>query len=137
MAPLTPHSDLVFPKKVPVYSTKLLNISSQLDGEEKVQDLDILLYSLLSQYKFFLYEKRLFPHLKLLHMYPDILPKVQVDKGAIKFVLNGADIMCPGLTSKGARLDQELPKHTPVAVYAEGKEHALAVGYTLLSTNDM
>lgn len=28
----------------------------------------------------------------------------QVDKGAIRFVLSGANIMCPGLTSKGARM---------------------------------
>lgn len=28
----------------------------------------------------------------------------QVDKGAIKFVLSGANIMCPGLTSPGAVL---------------------------------
>ena len=35
---------------------------------------------------------------------PFILPHQQVDKGAIKFVLSGANIMCPGLTSPGARL---------------------------------
>ena len=28
----------------------------------------------------------------------------QVDKGAIRFVLSGANIMCPGLTSKGAKM---------------------------------
>ena len=43
------------------------------------------------------------------HMYlyvtdPFILPHQQVDKGAIKFVLSGANIMCPGLTSPGAKL---------------------------------
>ncbi|CAJ0942306.1 unnamed protein product [Ranitomeya imitator] len=35
---------------------------------------------------------------------PFILPHQQVDKGAIKFVLSGANIMCPGLTSPGAKL---------------------------------
>jgi len=35
---------------------------------------------------------------------PCILPKQQVDRGAIKFVLSGANVMCPGLTSKGAKL---------------------------------
>ena len=29
---------------------------------------------------------------------------MQVDKGAIKFVLSGANIMCPGLTSPGAKM---------------------------------
>ena len=33
---------------------------------------------------------------------PYFLPMEQVDKGAIRFVLSGANIMCPGLTSPGA-----------------------------------
>ena len=39
---------------------------------------------------------------------------MQVDKGAIKFILSGANIMCPGLTSKGARMDTSLPANTVV-----------------------
>lgn len=35
---------------------------------------------------------------------PFLLPHMQVDKGAIGFVLSGANIMCPGLTSPGARM---------------------------------
>ena len=45
---------------------------------------------------------------------PTILPRVQVDKGAIKFILSGANIMCPGLTSKGAKMDTSLPENTIV-----------------------
>lgn len=37
------------------------------------------------------------PTLRLYHKYPVFLPKQQVDKGAIRFVLSGANIMCPGL----------------------------------------
>ena len=43
-----------------------------------------------------------------------LLPQVQVDKGAIKFVLSGANIMCPGLTSPGAKMDTPLPEDTVV-----------------------
>ena len=43
-----------------------------------------------------------------------ILPRLQVDKGAIKFILSGANIMCPGLTSPGARMDVSLPQDTVV-----------------------
>lgn len=140
MPPLTPHLDSLIPKKASLYATKLLNITSNTEDEEPLADLNILLYTLAPQdhgYSFFLYEKKLFPHLRVLHQFPESLPRVQVDKGAIKFVLNGADIMCPGLTSKGGSLDTELPKHSPVAVFAEGMEHPLAVGYTLMSTEDM
>jgi len=45
---------------------------------------------------------------------PDIMKKFQVDRGAIKFVLSGANIMCPGLTSPGGALDDEVEEETPV-----------------------
>lgn len=45
---------------------------------------------------------------------PNLLPRLQVDKGAIKFILSGANIMAPGLTSPGARMDIDLPADTVV-----------------------
>jgi malignant T-cell-amplified sequence len=45
---------------------------------------------------------------------PHMMPQLQVDKGAIPFVLKGADIMCPGLTSAGGRLLPGLPKEAVV-----------------------
>ncbi|KAI8800755.1 PUA-like domain-containing protein [Cladochytrium replicatum] len=84
------------------------------------------------------YDGQFQPHLRILHKYPDMLPRLQVDKGAIKFVLSGANIMCPGLTSPGAKLPEaDVPEGTIVAIYAEGKEHALAIGITKMSTSDM
>jgi PUA domain protein len=77
------------------------------------------------------------PVLRVLHAYPCALPRVTVDKGAIKYIFSGADIMCPGLTSRGGRLDVALPAGAAVAVHAEGKQHALAVGVLALSTEDM
>lgn len=68
---------------------------------------------------------------------PLMMARVRVDKGAIKFVLKGADVMCPGLTSAGGEMSTALPEGAPVAVYAEGKEHALAVGTMRLSTDDV
>lgn len=76
------------------------------------------------------------PTLKLLHKYPFILPMEQVDKGAIRFVLSGANIMCPGLTSPGAIITP-VDKSTIVSIMAEGKQHALAIGLTTLSTDDI
>lgn len=45
---------------------------------------------------------------------PNIMKKLQVDRGAIRFVLAGANIMCPGLTSPGGVLDDEVEAETPV-----------------------
>lgn len=80
------------------------------------------------------------PHLKLLHSYPDALPTVQIDRGAIRFVLSGAALMAPGLTSPGGRLpdaEHALEKGQVVAVMAEGKEHACMVGPLKVGTEEM
>jgi len=64
------------------------------------------------------------------------MPHMQVDRGAVKFVLSGSQIMCPGLTSPGGKMD-EVEESTLVAVMVEGKEHPIAVGVTLMSTEKM
>ncbi len=46
----------------------------------------------------------LIPHLKLVHRFPEAFPTVRIDRGAIRFVLSGATLMAPGLTSQGGRL---------------------------------
>lgn len=97
------------------------------------------------------------PTLRIYHKFPVFLPMLQVDKGAIRFVLSGANIMCPGLTSPGAYMNPvdkgagkllilsfhlvnhlaELRLFTVVAIMAEGKEHCLAIGVTTMSSDDM
>lgn len=79
--------------------------------------------------------KCFFAHLFLVPI--DILTRVQVDSGAIKFILQGADIMSPGLTSAGGSLPDNLTKGQIVLVYAEGKEHALCIGRMLLSSEEV
>ncbi|RKF60354.1 Translation machinery-associated protein 20 [Erysiphe neolycopersici] len=103
----------------------------------------------------------LLPHLKLVHRFPTCFPSVRIDRGAIRFVLSGATLMAPGLTSKGGRLptgDNELGKYgevpvteegngwyggrellkgEPVVICAEGKEEACAVGILTSGTKDI
>ena len=55
-------------------------------------------------------DKPMVPLLKLLHKYPYMMTQIQCDKGAIKHVLGGADVMCPGLTSAGGKIDPEIVK---------------------------
>ena len=84
------------------------------------------------------------PTLKFVHKYPKLeFTRVTVDKGAIPFVLGGANIMCPGLTNEGGELppDEEeepgLDKGDGVVIYAEGKEFPLAVGFMIMSSKDI
>lgn len=60
-------------------------------------------------------------HIEIIILYfpfsdPFLLPWEQVDKGAIRFVLSGANIMCPGLTSPGAKMTP-VPKGTVVVSF--------------------
>uniref|UniRef100_A0A8C7TIY0 PUA domain-containing protein n=1 Tax=Oncorhynchus mykiss TaxID=8022 RepID=A0A8C7TIY0_ONCMY len=57
-------------------------------------------------------------------------------KGAIKFVLSGANIMCPGLTSPGAKLYPSASE-TVVAIMVEGKQYALGVGVMKMSAENI
>lgn len=72
-----------------------------------------------------------------------MLPSVQVDRGAIKFVLSGANVMSPGLTSAGGKLpdpangEQPLKKGQCVAIRAQGKDEILAVGVLQMDTEEI
>uniref|UniRef100_A0A3Q2PSQ7 MCTS1 re-initiation and release factor n=1 Tax=Fundulus heteroclitus TaxID=8078 RepID=A0A3Q2PSQ7_FUNHE len=72
-----------------------------------------------------------YPTLRLLHKYPFILPHQQVDKGAIKFVLSGANIMCPGLTSPGAKLYPSDADTVVVSFYARRCTFKLCMIHTI------
>ena len=91
------------------------------------------------------------PTLKMIHQYPSLeLTSVTVDKGAIPYLLGGANIMCPGLTNPGGEMPPDgfeqdehgfdkpgLSKGDGVVIYAEGKEHAIAVGVMAMSSAEM
>lgn len=71
---------------------------------------------------------------------PFMLPHVRIDRGAIRFLLAGAHMMCPGLTSAGGLLppaDAAVLAGTPVAFDAEGKEFAVGIGITKMGTEEM
>lgn len=64
----------------------------------------------------------------VLFLDPFFLPKEQVDLGAIKFVMSGANIMCPGLTSPGAKIEP-VPQNTIVVSF---KLHILKLNLILM-----
>jgi PUA domain protein len=81
-------------------------------------------------------DSNVIPTLRILHRFPFMMPHMQCDKGAIKHIMSGSDIMCPGLTSPGAKMD-DVPEGTVVAITAEGKEHAMGIGITAMSSIDI
>ena len=65
-----------------------------------------------------------------------MLPRLQVDKGAIRFILSGANIMCPGLTSAGARMDIDLPEEMIVVSYCSSNITRSYINYILVYYNN-
>ncbi|KAK3292101.1 putative PUA RNA binding domain protein [Chaetomium fimeti] len=91
---LTPHIDEVLPKKHSLEQIKLPDRAALfvIDGHPIVYQQDNNA------------NRVLLPHLRLVHRFPQCFPTVRIDRGAIRFVLSGATLMAPGLTSKGGRL---------------------------------
>jgi len=96
---LAPHADEVLPRKGGLESVRLAGTGATLyvatsgsDGPPRP-----LFYQIGS-------DEPLLPHLRLVHRFPRCFPSVRVDRGAVRFVLGGATLMAPGLTSRGGRL---------------------------------
>ena len=82
--------------------------------------------------QFFYHEHKIVPTLHFLQE-KMVLPTITVDMGAIKHVINGADIMRPGITeiSEGIKTDSF------IMIIDQNNHKPLAVGIALLGTEDM
>ncbi|CZR61924.1 probable translation machinery-associated protein 20 [Phialocephala subalpina] len=88
---LAPHIDEIIPKKEQLDAMKIPErVTLYLIGPTP------LFYQHMTD--------ALLPHLKLVHRFPTCFPSIRIDRGAIRFVLSGATLMAPGLTSTGGRL---------------------------------
>lgn len=81
---------------------------------------------------FFYYQEKIVPTLKLLQE-NNVLKKVTVDMGAVKFVINGADIMRPGIVE----IEEGISKEDFVSVVDKNNKKPLAVGIALFSGEEM
>ena len=80
---------------------------------------------------FFYYGEELVPTLKYL-LKAIVLPTVTVDMGAVKFVVNGADIMRPGIVDIGTFDSGEF-----IVIVDVNNKKPLAVGVALMSSAEM
>lgn len=66
-----------------------------------------------------------YPSVRLLHRIAvPLMPVIQVDKGAIRFILSGANIMCRGITSAGGKVPVPLETDTPVVRWTDGNSRS-------------
>jgi PUA-domain protein len=87
---------------------------------------------------FFYNNEQLIPTLKLIISLGDKLSKTNikkiiVDMGAIKFVINGADIMRPGITE----IEEGINKDNFVVILDEQHKKPLAIGISLMNSEEL
>lgn len=113
----------IFPNKTPVSSQKVDNHLIVYSVNDKP-----ILFSLPTQ--------QICPHLMLVLQYPDLLPAVYVDEGAVKAVLkkDGATkLMAPGIK----QAPQDFEVGDIVAVRLLEHEEAFAIGIAMQSSKDI
>ena len=85
------------------------------------------------QISFFSFEEKYIPTLKFIRNYSEIdFPKVVVDEGAVKFVINGADIFTQGIVS----CSRKFPENTIVTI-VNPQNSVMSIGKSLLSSEDL
>ncbi len=110
---------------------------SKKDSIERIESKDnnLKIISVNKLAAFFYIQGKLIPTIKFLHKNPsiNILKKITVDMGAIKFVAGGADIMRPGITL----IDPNIKQEEIVAIIDEKNKMVISIGMALSNSNDM
>ena len=107
-------------------------ILSKKDQVEKCDTGDVEFIAVNKVPSFFYHDGKLLPTLKYL-LEHDVLKRVTVDMGAVRFVVNGADIMRPGVVG----VAEGVVEGEYVVIVDENNMKPLAVGQALLSSSEM
>ncbi|MFW9848749.1 MAG: DUF1947 domain-containing protein [Candidatus Thorarchaeota archaeon] len=108
-----------------------VDVGTQLETGILDDDTRVLIYQ--NEILFFERENRFFPTLHALLKDMISIPRIAVDMGAIRYVVNGADIMRPGIT----KIDDDVRKNAAVAIVDETHGKPLAVGIATMDSEEM
>lgn len=79
------------------------------------------------QPSFFWYADKWIPTLKYLQSHPHALKTITIDMGAVKFIVNGADLMRPGI----ADMDPTITKAEVITIIDQKNKKPIAIGIPL------
>ncbi|NHI94393.1 MAG: DUF1947 domain-containing protein [Candidatus Lokiarchaeota archaeon] len=121
---------------------KLINLYPMKDNEifpksSKIEmvktEKDLIIYFINDEAMLIQDRDLLFPTLNAVLDKKFKLFEASVDKGAIKFVANGADVMIPGIVN----VDESIEKGNIIAVVDDEFKKTLAIGLALMSANEI
>lgn len=102
------------------------------DIVEVVGDNSIKFLTINKEPAFFYRKNKLVPSLKYLQHH-SLLKKITINMGAVKFIVNGADVMRPGITE----IEGGIQKDEVIVIIDQNNKKPLAVGIALFNTEDM
>ena len=112
-----------------IYDCKL---PDDIDMEvAKLFDFDVILVD--RSLDFLLFDEKPLFALTAIERYQPKKKFVIVDKGAVKFLANGADVMVPGIVDA----DRDVKEGDPVWVKEETHGKAISVGISMMNGNDL
>ncbi|MHA2462198.1 MAG: DUF1947 domain-containing protein [Candidatus Thorarchaeota archaeon] len=116
-----------------ILSSPVVGLGAKSQFEEGILDDGSRIIILNNEIIFFEEDGNLYPTLRALLDGIVKIPQIAVDMGAVKFVVNGADIMRPGITA----IDDDILEGSVVAVIDERHGKPLAVGVSKMSSEDL
>ena len=120
------------PLKSKDFSKELENYNFEVSKKDVIQLMDKKIILINKVPSFFYFENKLVPTLKLL-LQKDLLKQVFIDQGAIKYTINGADVMRPGIVE----FDSNIEKNDFVVIKDIQHKKPLAVGISLFSSEEL
>jgi PUA-domain protein len=121
------------PLKIKKANNLLSYFNVKLTRRQTVEILDKVYIRIDGVVSFFYYEEELIPSLRFLRSNPSLLRQVIVDMGAVKHILQGSDIMRPGVV----KIDSQIHANEIVIILDEKYFTPIVVGRALFSGKDM
>jgi PUA-domain protein len=115
------------------YDTEISNLDDDARLEEGVLDDGSQIILLDGEILFFEENKVFIPSLRAILKGIISIPQIVVDMGAVSFVVNGADIMRPGVI----KVDSRIKEGSIVVIVDENHGKPLAVGVAKMDANEM
>jgi len=120
---------LILAPKIPPDEIKT-SIQFIVENDDKTRG---LIYNRNWEVQFFLFEDRYLPSIHFIREYPKLdLPRIKVDEGAVKYILNGADIFAQGITSISSNFEAN-----SIVIICNPQDAVLALGKSLKSSDEL
>jgi PUA-domain protein len=114
-------------------SKRVEHLGINLTKKDQVELIDDKIILVNREPTFFYRGETILPTLKFLQTHETTLKQITVDMGAVKFLVNGADIMRPGIVD----IDDGIEKDEFIVIIDENNKKPLAVGQAIIDSLEM